>query len=154
MMSQIESQPDKKPNMKHITIVGQGPGRLGEGRKPFEGKGSGSRLAEIAGVSSLDEVAVLTNLLPRFYGKQGKGDSFPLKKARAEAKNMTLRTKKILLCGKNVARAFGIKADYFEKTTVCGKIAYVIPHPSGVNRWWNDEENKLRARAFFAKLLQ
>lgn len=28
-----------------------------------------------------------------------------------------------------------------------------VPHPSGVNRWWNHGANRRRARAFFSRLL-
>lgn len=31
--------------------------------------------------------------------------------------------------------------------------AVVVPHPSGFNRWWNEQANRDRARAFFSSLL-
>lgn len=31
--------------------------------------------------------------------------------------------------------------------------AAVVPHPSGINPWWNDEQNRSHARGFFSQLL-
>lgn len=31
---------------------------------------------------------------------------------------------------------------------------YVLPHPSGVNRWWNDPANLEAARAFLLRALE
>lgn len=38
----------------------------------------------------------------------------------------------------------------------CGEFvpAAVCPHPSGLNQWWNDERNRIVAKAFFANLLE
>jgi len=33
-----------------------------------------------------------------------------------------------------------------------GTRAYVCPHPSGRNRWWNDQNNRRAARRFFNRL--
>lgn len=38
------------------------------------------------------------------------------------------------------------------KTVFAAMRAAVVPHPSGVNRWWNDPANRDRAREFFAEL--
>lgn len=67
----------------------------------------------------------------------------------------------ILIAGRRVARAFGVyDVEYFVSTTFKDLVrptghpwrAIVVPHPSGVNRWWNDERNQLRAHAFLASL--
>jgi len=83
---------------------------------------------------------------------------------------------RILLAGKRVARAFLLpsQVEYFRKhevrwghhftiktpfsartsqTEIAGDAkgamaAYVIPHPSGVNRWWNEASNRHEARQF------
>lgn len=80
---------------------------------------------------------------------------------------------RIFLCGKRVARAFGLRnvstlsrftpfvregeigrddwkthATYYELSE-CESAAHeliVLPHPSGRNRWWNDSTNVERAR--------
>jgi hypothetical protein len=51
-----------------------------------------------------------------------------------------------VLLGRRVAAAFGLaSAPYLEWTEARGRTWVVMPHPSGVNRWWNDEENRLLA---------
>lgn len=37
-----------------------------------------------------------------------------------------------------------LRWEYLRK----GETYAVLPHPSGVNRWWNEEENVARARDF------
>lgn len=137
-----------------IVIVGQGPGRTGEDKKPFEGRGSGTRTAELMGVDDLENIVHIVhmrNVLDKFYGKSGKGDCFPLEKARKAAKKMRFREKTIIMAGRQTALAFGIKADYFEPVRFRGKTAYVMPHPSGINRWWNSSNNYAKARRFMRK---
>lgn len=51
----------------------------------------------------------------------------------------------ILLIGKKVQKAFVIEGDPLEQ-----KRPYIlVPHPSGLNRWWNDFDNLKRARELF-----
>lgn len=134
-----------------ITIVGQAPGP--SGGEPFRGR-SGARLAALMGLASVEELADranLVNVLSSFPGKAraGKGDAFPLERARRAARRMRLAGT-ILFAGKGVARAFGIGgAEYFEWRAIdAATTAAVIPHPSGVSRWWNEPGNEERARAF------
>lgn len=72
----------------------------------------------------------------------------------------------VLLAGLRVARAFGLRMNhkdrpsfsYFEKKIFKDQPnqtifeVVVVPHPSGVNRWWNDPQNEARAREFLAAL--
>ena len=55
------------------------------------------------------------------------------------------------LCGLRVARAFGVRgriADLAGKTAgeIGGCRLVVLPHPSGLNLWWNDPRNVRRLR--------
>lgn len=34
-----------------------------------------------------------------------------------------------------------------------GRTVAIVPHPSGLNRWWNDQGNRLAARAFLRGLM-
>jgi hypothetical protein len=54
------------------------------------------------------------------------------------------------MLGRRVADVFGVLANvgYFEKKLYNGAEAYVLPHPSGVNRWWNDPKNMHTAMVF------
>lgn len=93
------------------------------------------------------------NLLAEFPGKSGKGDAFPIALARARAARMRLGGEVVLL-GRHVARAFGAQgAPFLEWFDLRGAWAAVVPHPSGVNHWWNDPANTNRAAVFLAGLL-
>lgn len=64
-----------------------------------------------------------------------------------------LRGRLVVLAGKNVARAFGVRAEYHEWLVSPGCRAVVVPHPSGVNRWWNSADNREASRVFWTDLL-
>jgi uracil-DNA glycosylase len=125
-----------------ITIVGQAPGRWGDPRRPLGGR-CGIRLARAAGLGSVAELrarARLVNLLGSYPGKSGKGDAFPMVEAIGAAQRMR-PCGIVLLAGKAVGRAFGIDSEFFEWRRRGGTRYAVIPHPSGVSRWWNDPRN-------------
>lgn len=107
---------------------------------------------------SLLERLEATNLLETFPGHAaGKGDHFPRRRARRCAKKMcgSLRGRTVLLAGKRVAEAFGVVTDYLTwHDHPEGFRAVVIPHPSGVNRWWNDPENRRRFLRFARAVLE
>lgn len=145
-----------------VTIVGEAPSRSSDPERPFCGW-SGRWLAKQAGLEGYEELARrarLVNVLRRWpgVGNAGeKGSRFPIRRARREAKKIELRGV-VLLAGRRVAAAFDpelAKAPYFrwhriDKHGPC--LIAVIPHPSGCNRWWNYEENREIARAFFRGL--
>ncbi len=59
----------------------------------------------------------------------------------------------VIILGKNVARAFNIKdIKFFKWFKFNDAEAVVIPHLSGVNRWWNDDKNREQAVKFFGCL--
>jgi uracil-DNA glycosylase len=139
---------------KKMLIIGQAPGRsvdILDGKRVFEGT-PGRRLANLCGLT-LDEFLSIfdtINVLERFPGKQGKGDSFPIEEARLHAAEIDVeKYDLVLLAGKNVAAAFGwVDAQYMEWRE---RFA-VIPHPSGVNRWWNNPRNMESMRRFMRSL--
>jgi hypothetical protein len=133
-----------------ILLIGEAPATP-EGC-PFEGK-SGERFEELA--PGCLETTEATNLLPDVQPKAGKGRAFPAEAARAAAEAMDFGGAQVLLmAGRRVASAFGVPASahYLEPLLVRGTVAYVIPHPSGVNRWFNEAENRGRFSAFFEAL--
>ncbi len=130
-------------------IVGQAPGPRGLKGRPLEG-GASRKFAGLAGVSE-DEFWRLfrtRNVLPRFPGKNGKGDAFPIDEARRRAASMRFRAGRVILLGQGVARAFGVRAPPLTWRRVGRREFAVVPHPSGVNRWWNDPKNVRRAKRF------
>jgi len=93
------------------------------------------------------------NLLDEWPGSSGKGSAFPIKDAMFTAATFRLGFKQydaVFLAGKRVAKAFGVEAEYFDKVEGDTPI-YVVPHPSGINTWWNDPCNRERARQFLEK---
>ena len=130
-------------------IVGEAPSMRTS--RPFAGR-SGERLAELAGTSleSIRDRFRLVNLLGHWPGPDasGKGSAFPMEQARPAAATLRLPGGS-LLCGRRVAAAFGLaNAPYFAWRDVDGRRVAVIPHPSGVSRWWNDPANVDAARSF------
>lgn len=59
----------------------------------------------------------------------------------------------VILVGRNVARAFGALEcwDFFEwfRLLPCDEpLCAIMPHPSPLNRWWNDPKHMAKARAW------
>lgn len=104
---------------------------------------------------SLELVGV--NLFDEPQTKQGKGSAFPIREARPKAAYM-LKVMRLLkqydevwFVGSRVANAFGCsRVPLFERVDLedVRPPAYVVPHPSGVNHWWNDEANRADWRDF------
>jgi len=133
-----------------LVIIGQGPSRPGKRSRPLEGA-AGRKLASLFGVSEREyrDGTLRLNIFSRWFGKQGKGDRFPLAAARRRASKLRrrLRGRRVVLLGRNVARAFGITVEYL-RWIRGGFEAGVLPHPSGVNRWWNERRNRIAAQRF------
>jgi len=148
-------------------IIGQAPARGNDGKPPFSGR-SGARLAELIGVTKnglytgdvLPEYFDLVNLLPAWQGKQGKGDVFDMKTAKLKAGILIHELnegppRSILMMGRKVRRAMGVNGDweYLEWFDFYKHEAVIFPHPSGVNRWWNDQANYGEARFFLRDVI-
>lgn len=141
-------------------IIGQAPGPNTDPAVPLGGR-CGERLADLCGLD-LDAFHLLfdrINLVQRFPGKAGKGDLFPLAEARIEALRLLMggstAGRPIVILGENVACAFFLPRPAvplaWRPHAILGDVA-VCPHPSGVNRWWNDSSNLRRTRRFWRKL--
>jgi hypothetical protein len=97
------------------------------------------------------------NLLPAFPGKAGKGDRFPRAAARQAALALlpALQGRRAVLLGGRVAAAFGLpRAPLLVWQPLAGGEVAVAPHPSGINRWWNDPRNVRRAKRFWRRHAQ
>lgn len=139
-------------------VIGQAPGRPTEKGylSPFEGP-CGVRLASLLGVEWHHFVCMFdrVNLVQEWPGKSGRGDRFPRARGTISAQEMTLNgaldNRKTVFLGKEVARCFGFSTmTYLEVLTgEPGLEMLLLPHPSGVNRWWNDPKNvRLASKAF------
>lgn len=134
-------------------IIGEAPSKNAPDNSPIEGR-IGRRLAEFCGLSYEDFLVAFerTNLLEVRQDTKEKGFVFDRKAAAFEAGRIyesLAPDRTIVLLGKRVRDAFGIVKDYFEPHRhPNGSTFYVVSHPSGVNRWWNDPENKEAMRTF------
>lgn len=109
----------------------------------------------MAGAASFAEAFDAVNVHARWPGRQGKGSRFPRPGRRRLARVAAMCTGRVvLLAGKRVAGAMGARAGYLEWFDMGGARAAVLPHPSGVNRWWNSAENRARATEFVRECLR
>jgi uracil-DNA glycosylase len=144
-------------------MVGQAPSKETEGEPPFSGK-CGKFLAELMSLTQEEMLAQhdFVNVFDRWPGKGINGDKFPFPEAELLAKRLLpqLQGRTVVLLGANVARAFGAKGfayfqcyelrDPSDPTKVVSPLIAVVPHPSGVNRLYNQPQKRLDA----AKLLK
>lgn len=143
-----------------VLLIGQAPSAATDGMPPFSGR-SGERLAGLAGLrdaAALREAFEVRNLFDKFPGKAAKGDRFPLGAAREEAARLRgriagggFRADRALLVGVGVARAFGVDPEPLLTWRTDPRLPVpfaVLPHPSGVNLWWNLPRHVLAASRF------
>lgn len=145
-------------SMMRALLVGEAPGKKADPSRPLIGGLVGKRLMDLLGfnlglyVRRVDRV----NVLDYFPGRTGKGDSFPMAEARQAADRLKTALfcskDRVVLLGRRVAAAFKVKAEYLEWVEVGNTKVAVLPHPSGINRWWNDPVNKSRATRFMREL--
>lgn len=159
-------------------LVGQAPPKpreaLPEGYLPLQGLPE-RRLARLAGLASVAELWSMfdrVDLLGWYPGPKDRkeyhlpslgyqkhnwdGHRFPMREARLAAGRLmafgrlayTYRV--VVLCGRKVADAFGLKLHQVPWTDLADGVRYlVLPHPSGVSHYWNDELNWHRAAGIF-----
>lgn len=143
-------------------LIGQAPGPNSDPGEPLSGR-CGARLADLCGVTQEIFLARFrrVNLIDAFPGKASKGDTFPINLARKGAVELLLTgvfgSTKVVMLGDNVAKTFGFKPGTFPllKFLPCQATRHGVafcPHPSGVNRWWNDPSNLKAARRFWRAL--
>lgn len=128
-----------------VTFVGQSPGKCNPMGVPFGGK-SGKRLATFCKMDHESWIAATNriNVLEDWPGKAKKGDVFKVKAGSAADKilNATKVDETIVLCGRAVATACGVDGQFLKWMNWNGRRAVIIPHPSGINLWYNDRCNR------------
>ena len=138
-------------------FIGQAPGAGANAGDSALGGRCGARLARLAGLSDVAAFlrAVDTrNVLAEFPGRSGrKGDRFPLADARALAHVILAEEcerEVIVFIGLAVAAAFAFDQPpcVWRRIQIPRRSLGVIPHPSGVNVWYNDAANLNAARRF------
>jgi len=142
-------------------LIGEAPSKNEVTETPLEGR-VGRRLAELAGLSyaAYLEHFDRVNLLHVRQDTKEKGFEFDLAAAREEAKRLrqsgVLRDRPVVLLGHRVADAFGVRLTmkYFHGCpSGQGGMLWLMPHPSGLNRWYNDPDNVKEASGFLRGLV-
>jgi len=147
---------DEKEEDHKLLLIGQAPGKNGDPLEPLGGK-IGERLAKLAGIpfEQYEDTTERVNMFDEWPGKAGKGDKWDAKAAEERAVEMLplLEGRQVLFVGLNVAKAFGQKLPLLEwkDSEFAEKIA-VVPHPSGIVRWWNTKANRQAAREFLRSM--
>lgn len=141
----------------------KGIGKSGRKLTPFDGPG-GERIAKLIGVSLeewLDNYERVNLFdVPIGYWEAGRAQLHAACMiARPEYKNVN----RLILFGRKVEKAvIGTSFDYFQahmrgfpdyaaSDKIEGSVLEMVtaPHPSGLSRWWNDEELVERARVWW-----
>lgn len=157
--------------MAELYIVGQAPARTGDGR-PFTGN-SGKRLLSLFGWPSYEYMATRVHLLNLLDTQQaavmyGKGDHFDYESAKQEAKRLLghwfifYPETHVICCGIKVYKCFtgqhpqqplkGLALNHRRYDTVVK--CWYLPHPSGLNAFWNYSRNVEDAKRFLRERLR
>lgn len=146
-----------------VLIVGPAPSASSDPTSPWDAA-SGRRLAALMGMSLEEFLGTFDRacLFDKFPGRlaNSSGDAFPIQEATINAFKLMRNNpfdnyKAIILMGKNVARAFNWQnAEFLEWDRTSRPFKVVFPHPSGLNRWWNDKRNRKAAKEFLTELYE
>jgi uracil-DNA glycosylase len=149
------------PPLAKVLLVGEAPSRELHTSQQLHLSLMSPALADLAGVGFPGEWARLfrrTNLLESWPGRapSGRGDLFDARAAAESAgrlidRGLQLKVDLVVLLGRRVERAFGRpRVLWFAEIPALPWRTRVAPHPSRISRWWNDEENRSRARSFWS----
>ena len=142
---------------RKILLIGQAPSKSGVSAHPLEGR-IGKKIADLAGIPMARYMTETdrANVLDHWPGRSEKGDTFPMREARdaATKKVFMLKGRRVIFVGKATASAFGVHAEYLEwqQSPTLGCRFAILPHPSGIVRWWNDPANARLAAKFLREV--
>lgn len=144
---------------KKTVIVGFSPSHDGDPKRPLAGVGSGHRLARLCGLS-VDEYLETFERINLYYDTPKKIDRPTRLAGEVTASMLKARFagRRIILLGRGVASAFGFGDEdlmvWFRVVswdTQDRTLFALLPHPSGLNRWYNDVRNVRRAERFLRR---
>jgi hypothetical protein len=97
------------------------------------------------------------NLLPARPTREATWDAEDRRWATAVADDLYARAEalrwRVVLCGQRVCQAAGAAFEPLAIGAHRGARTLVVPHPSGLSRWWNDPGNAATARELFARAM-
>jgi len=137
-----------------VVAIGESPPKLaGPADDPIGWETvSGHRLASLAGISS-DQYQRRFDRMHLFREPQ---ETWRFKVARKEAAQLIpgLTGRCVLLLGSRLAGAFGFSSDHaIFVTRRWNSVWYCIPHPSSLNRWYQERENTEAASKLLSDLV-
>ena len=154
-------------------LIGQAPGPNTKQEFPLfpvPSTSAGGRLQQMTGLTRGGYLKTFerVNLLYEFPGRHKRDDKFPVAQARVAAQAMRplLAGRVVVFVGRNVANAFDFDEDFhvwreslarrycLVSKTPFRFVAAVIPHPSGRNHWYNNEENRARSAEFWQNFFE
>lgn len=148
--------------MLDVVIIGQAPGPNADpDQRPFEGTNqTARRFLDLTGYASYEALrrdVFVFNLIHEYPGSNGNGDAFLREHAKARASalhhELCWGFNHVLMMGRHVGDAFGFK-DLNWLIPIDVEAAdwhatwHLIPHPSPVSRYWNDERQAQAARDY------
>lgn len=137
----------------NVTFVGQAPNSSDDSENPLCGE-CGRKLAKLLGFSENEYTKFRrVNLNKRFPGKAGKGDGFNFSEGRQTAGSVELNGRNFVLLGEKVAECFGFQFDKLAVKERGANRFLIFPHPSGVNTFWNEAENRAAAAVALRKFV-
>jgi hypothetical protein len=139
-------------------LIGEAPSKNENIPRPLEGR-IGHRLAKFAGITFEEYLELFdrVNLLTLRQDTAEKGFEFDMELATISAgllRQTQPERRYMVLLGKRVAEAFRLPLFYFEEMKEPDHTFIVMPHPSGVNRWFNDSRNLTEAQSFMRRMVE
>ena len=137
--------------MTRVLFVGQAQSRTTASKPPFSGA-SAKRLATWLGQTHEDflESHDVMNLVVGWPGRARgvRGDAFDARAAGEAARLAPTAGRHVVLLGRAVAAVFGLDGHEPLSTVSSGigTVFLLLPHPSGINRWYNEPQHVARAR--------
>lgn len=131
-----------------IVFVGQAPSSDSDSQSPLSGR-SGLKLSEMLELSMEEFLSFTRHNLNHLYGgKEGKGDAFDFELGEATARELMKQPfQRYVLLGASVCSCFSVAWAPLETWERGDKSFLCLPHPSGINMWYNDSKNRQRAKA-------
>jgi hypothetical protein len=108
----------------------------------------GEKIAALLGMHRLEfyRDAIRLNLNARWNGKAGRGDRFDTEEGTRVARGILRESPVRVVClGAAVSACFGLDWTPLGCPCVGATRFCMLPHPSGLNPWWNDPLNRAGA---------
>lgn len=140
---------------KYASIIGEAPSKNSDWRYPLAGGHTGKKIEKLLGLSFRDYLKYYRRFdLIKFY----PGTRWPKENASGNARiirDLHEPGAHLVLLGRKVAEAFGAgDLEFCEYDVRDGVTYWVSPHPSGLNRWWQDPKNHDRGLDFWEWISQ